>query len=142
MIGHGNGEGQAIALPPRTARRALDHMAISASTLCLFHCLALPVLIGFLPSIATWIDLGEAFHIVMLAIAVPLSATALLRGWRRHGSAAPVIGGAVGLGLLTLGVVFEGGAAGTPLTVMGGLALAAAHVLNLRSDRLAALCAL
>ena len=141
MIGQGNGETAAMTLPPR-AHGGLDRLAISASTLCLIHCLLLPVLIAFLPSIAAWADLGEGFHIVMLAIAVPLSTIALWRAWRRHGQVGPAIGGALGLSLLILGVVFEGGAAGTWLTVAGGMVLAVAHVLNLRADRLAALVAL
>ncbi len=59
-------------------------LAISASTLCLIHCLVLPVLIAFLPAIAEWADLGEVFHIVMLALTVPLSGLTLFGGWRRH----------------------------------------------------------
>lgn len=131
-----------VALPLPAKRGGLDRWAISASTLCLLHCLALPVLIGFLPSLGAWIDPGEGFHLAMLAIAVPLSATALVRGWRRHGQALPLLGGVIGLALLTLGVAFEGAPLGTLSTVAGGVALAVSHVLNLRGERLAALGAI
>lgn len=114
----------------------MDALAISASTLCLIHCLALPVLIAFLPAIAEWVDLGEAFHIVMLVVAVPLSGLTLFGGWRRHRIAFPVVAGAAGLSLLMLGLAFEGRGGGTALTVAGGLVLAVAHVANLRATNL------
>lgn len=82
------GDGEAVAhLSDGTHHRGvfgLDGLAISASTLCLIHCLFLPIAIAFLPSLADWADWGETIHIVMLAIAVPLSGGTLLGGWRRH----------------------------------------------------------
>ncbi|WP_322965719.1 MerC domain-containing protein [Sphingomonas fuzhouensis] len=114
----------------------MDALAISASTLCLIHCLLLPVLIAFLPAIAEWADLGETFHIVMLVIAVPLSGLTLIGGWRRHRAGLPVLVGAVGLILLIVGLAFEGQMAGTALTVAGGLTLAVAHIANLRATNL------
>lgn len=116
--------------------RHMDALAISASTLCLIHCLVLPVLIAFLPAIAEWADLGEVFHIVMLALAVPLSGLTLFGGWRRHRVVLSMIAGAGGLILLMLGLAFEGRGIGTALTVAGGLVLAVAHVANLRFTNL------
>lgn len=86
----------ALSRSPHGGFRHLDALAISASTLCLIHCLVLPVLIAFLPAIAEWADLGEAFHIVMLVVAVPLSGLTLFGGWRRHRAAFPMIAGAAG----------------------------------------------
>lgn len=126
----------ALSHGPHGGFRHLDVLAISASTLCLIHCLVLPVLIAFLPAIAEWADLGEAFHIVMLVVAVPLSGLTLFGGWRRHRAAFPMIAGAAGLGLLVLGLAFEGQGMGTALTVAGGLVLAVAHVANLRATNL------
>lgn len=116
-------------------------MAMSASALCLVHCLLLPVAIAFLPALAAWTDSGEVFHLVMLAIALPLSGGTLLLGWRRHGSIGPLILGVPGLVLLMLGLAFEGRVLGTALTVAGGVALAIAHVRNLRATNLARLAA-
>ena len=134
------GDGEAVAhLSDGKHHRGvfgLDGLAISASTLCLIHCLFLPIAIAFLPSLADWADWGETIHIVMLAIAVPLSGGTLLGGWRRHRAMAPLLIGMAGLGLLVLGLVFEGTAWGTTLTVAGGMTLAIAHVGNLRATRL------
>ncbi|MEG3090399.1 MerC domain-containing protein [Sphingomonas sp. PB1R3] len=120
----------------------LDGLAISASALCLLHCLALPVAIAFLPALSTWLNVGELFHVLMLAIAIPLSGLTLILGWRRHGSVAPVVIGTVGLALLVAGLGFEGRTSGTVLTVAGGLVLALAHVHNLRAANMARLAAL
>lgn len=120
----------------------LDGLAISASALCLIHCLALPVAIAFLPALAAWADGGELFHIAMLAIAVPLSSWTLIAGWRGHGVVAPLVIGALGLALLIAGLGFEGLELGTVLTVAGGITLAMAHVRNLRATRLSYLTSL
>lgn len=49
---------------------------------------------------------------------------------------APLLIGMAGTGLLVTGLVFEGTAWGTTLTVAGGMTLAIAHVGNLRATRL------
>lgn len=121
---------------PGASAGRLDGLAIGASALCLIHCLALPVVIAFLPALAAWADGGELFHIVMLAIAVPLSTWTLIAGWRRHGAIAPLVIGSLGLTLLVAGLGFEGLMLGTALTVAGGVTLAMAHVGNLRATRL------
>lgn len=59
------GDGEAVAhLSDGTHHRGvfgLDGLAISASTLCLIHCLFLPIAIAFLPSLADWADWGRRF---------------------------------------------------------------------------------
>ncbi|WP_312489732.1 MerC domain-containing protein [Sphingomonas sp.] len=146
MVGQRPGDGEALADGIQGAHHGgmlgLDGLAISASTLCLVHCLVLPIVIAFLPSIAEWADWGDAVHIIMLVIAVPLSGGTLFAGWRRHRAKGPLWTGMAGLALLVLGLPFEGMTLGTALTVAGGMALAVAHVGNLRATRLQYLTAL
>lgn len=123
-------------LSPRPAPGGdmLDSLAVCASVVCMVHCLALPVLLAALPALATWFDPGETFHVAVLAFAVPTSALALIGGWRVHHAIPPVILGASGLVLMTLGIVFGGRAAlETMLSVSGSLMLAFAHVANWRN---------
>ncbi|WP_440979324.1 MerC domain-containing protein [Sphingomonas pseudosanguinis] len=131
-----------IATPDRHHGRGWDRLAISASALCLVHCLVLPLLAAFLPMIAQWAGWGEAFHVAMLGIAVPLSSLTLFAGWRRHRALVPPAIGAAGLALLVAGLVFDGQGLGTALTVAGSIALAVAHIVNLRASNLAILSAL
>ncbi len=115
----------------------LDGAAVTASALCLFHCLALPVLIAALPALAQSLDLGEGVHAAMLAIAVPTSGLALLAGYRRHGAIVPIVSGTAGLILLAGGLIALRPPTELLLTVAGSLLLAAAHVANWRLGKLA-----
>ncbi len=110
-----------------------DGLAVGASVLCLIHCLVLPILIAALPALAARLDLGEGFHLGVLAFALPISAVALGEGWRRHRGLTPLAVGAFGLMLLAAGLAFEDWVAvETGVTVAGSLLLAGAHVANWR----------
>ncbi|MES2420955.1 MAG: MerC domain-containing protein [Pseudomonadota bacterium] len=112
----------------------LDGLAVCASVVCMIHCLALPLLLAALPALTAWFDPGETFHVAVLAFAIPTSALALIGGWRSHRATPPLLLGASGLVLMTLGIVFGGRAAlETALSVSGSLMLAFAHVANWRN---------
>ncbi|HXH15720.1 MAG TPA: MerC domain-containing protein [Sphingomonas sp.] len=115
----------------RSGEDMLDGFAMCASAVCMVHCLAVPVLLAALPALATWFHPGEYFHWAILAFAVPTSALALIGGWRLHRAVVPVVFGALGLILMTLGVVFAAREAiETALSVSGSLSLAFAHIAN------------
>jgi hypothetical protein len=110
-----------------TAARRGDAAALTLSTLCLVHCLALPVVAVALPILGAFAE-AEWVHWIFAGLAAPISLWTLRRS---------------GAGLLTLaaaGVVllFAGAAefptheAETVVTVTGGLLISAAHILNLR----------
>ena len=111
--------------------RLLDGSAIGLSTLCLIHCLALPVAAALLPMLGAWAE-AEWLHILFVAVAAPLSAFALLGS--AHGGRAPasLMGlAAIGVGLLAFGAfAAPSEAMETPLTVAGSLCLASAHIWN------------
>lgn len=103
----------------------LDAGAVALSSLCLLHCLALPLLAAALPLFGTWAE-AEWVHLLFVAIALPLTGYALWRAERRH--PLPVLAWATagaGLGLLLAGALalpshdWE-----TPMTVTGSLLLA------------------
>lgn len=122
-----------MSIPVARRQQWFDSLAIGASTLCLIHCLALPILIVAVPTLATFLALPEAFHLWAFALAVPTSLLAMAAGRRRHGQRRPVLLAAVGLALLGAGALLVEGAAETVLTVAGGLTLAVAHALNWRA---------
>lgn len=118
-------------VPSGHATDWLERAAVGASLVCLVHCLALPLLLAALPALAALVAIPETFHVWVLAVAVPMSGFALLLGIRDHRSRLPLFIGSVGLGLLAVGaLVLLGGRLETPVTVVGSLALAAAHLLN------------
>ncbi len=109
----------------------VERAALSASMLCLIHCLALPLVLAALPIVSATIALPEQVHVAILAFAIPSSLAALLMGMRRHLAVGPLFAGIAGLGLLALGaLVFGATWLETPITVTGSLVLAAAHVRN------------
>lgn len=125
------------ANPVRASRTRLtdisEGMAVSASLLCLIHCLALPFLLLLLPGVLGLFVGSPAFHGVALAVALPAALIALQHGYRQHRAPLPVIlgiSGSVCLVTALLPVMSEGAEA--TLTVAGSLMLVAGHALNWR----------
>jgi hypothetical protein len=61
-----------------------DKIAISLSTLCVIHCLSLPLLVALLPSFTVLSLHGEAFHFWMVVAVIPISLFALQMGCKKH----------------------------------------------------------
>ncbi|KOQ73208.1 MerC family mercury resistance protein [Stenotrophomonas maltophilia] len=111
----------------------LDAGAVALSSLCLLHCLALPLLAAALPLFGAWAE-AEWVHLLFVAIALPLTGYALWRAERRR--PLPVLAWAtagMGLGLLLAGALaLPSHSWETRLTVTGSLLLAATHLWNAR----------
>lgn len=120
----------------------IEGIAVGATIACLIHCLALPLLFAVIPVISTVLPIPQHFHMIALGLAIPATGGALFAGFRRHRLAAPLIAGTAGLILLTLGATYwEATAMETPVTVLGSLCIAAAHLANWRYRRAAGLTA-
>ena len=78
-----------------------DRIGMLASLGCAIHCAAMPLVIGYLPSLGlTWMA-GESFHKWMAVICAVIALVAFVPGWRRHRLIAPAMLGAVGIGLIS-----------------------------------------
>lgn len=108
-----------------------DASAIALSTLCLIHCLALPLLAAALPLLGVWAE-EEWVHIAFVAVAMPLTGYALWRTHRRRGLPVSLRAlAALGLaGLLAGALGWPREEWETPITVAGSLMLASAHLWN------------
>ena len=105
-----------------------DAVGVMGSLVCLVHCLLPPLAVVVLP----WLVLfeGESLH---RWLAVSLAAPVLLAfvfGWRRHGRWLPGFFMAGGLATLNAAAFTAPEHWEIELTVLGGLFLIAAHVLN------------
>ncbi len=84
-----------------------DKAAIGLSLLCALHCLAFPLALVSLPSVAALQLDDEAFHLWMIIAVIPTSAFALTMGCRQHKRYHLMVLGLLGLTLLILAVVLE-----------------------------------
>ena len=120
----------------------LDGAAAALSSLCLLHCLLLPLGLGLVPAFGGLFDgllQGPAWvHWLLLGAAAPVSVYALWRGVGRHGDQRPWRLALLGFLLMAAGALFHGNQPAEPLlTVGGGLIVAFAHWRNwsaLRTD--------
>lgn len=116
--------------PPRW----LDGVAVTASVLCLIHCLVLPAILVALPVLATMLTVPESFHPFAFALALPTSMLAMTLGRRRHGLRWPLVVAAIGLTLLGIGAfAIESETMERAVSSVGALLLAVAHVGNWRA---------
>lgn len=83
----------------------LDAGAVALSSLCLLHCLALPLLAAALPLFGVWAE-AEWVHLVFVAIALPMTGFALWRAERRQPLPALAwLSAGMGLALLMAGAL-------------------------------------
>ena len=129
--------------PSAAADHLLDRAGIGISVVCLIQCIALSATIVLAPFVSLGVFGSDLFHRGLLAVIVPVSATALALGYRAHRRGAPLLLGGAGLATLVAAAWLE--AAGLPplaaslVTSIGGVLLILAHRSNLRSRRCAAL---
>ncbi|CAM2069164.1 MerC domain-containing protein [Sulfidibacter corallicola] len=147
-----SGEDHPTCCATKSPHPALDVLGVGLSTLCLVHCLLLPLLPLLLAMPALPEIHDERVHTGFLVVIVPIALVALWRGLRHHGRIAVVVWGALGTVLLVLGALAERfgmGHSGTPtvlaehfehfgtpvetsLTVLGSVLLSGAHLFNRR----------
>lgn len=124
-----------------TNRPAWDRAGLTASTLCVAHCVAMPFVAAALPIIAAT---EGATHAVLALAVLSFSLLAFVPGFRKH-RRRPALGlGAAGVALIWLPVVLpetlSSEAIETLATVSGGLTMVAAHLVNLHFCRTCRVC--
>lgn len=112
----------------RPASRIWDVFAVTLSSVCMLHCLGLPLLAALLP-IASQFGGGEAVHIAMVVLAIPITLWVVVTEYR-SGRNGYFIGTAItGLALMIAAIVIPVlEAHETAVTVVGGSMLAGAHL--------------
>ena len=102
--------------------------------LCMIHCLAFPLLVALLPSIAALPLDKEAFHLWMVIAVIPISLYALTLGCKKHKKKSILSFGLLGLVCLVSAVLLGesriGEAGEKILTVIGALLIAFSHYKN------------
>ena len=121
--------------------RKADRVGLAASLLCAIHCALVPLALSLLPALGLkfggWVDIDQAF----VVFAGLLGATTMTLGYRRHRAFRAWALLAAGLVLVCLGSftpLHSHGVGHAAVMTVGGLALAGAHLLNLRLSHRAA----
>ncbi len=112
-----------------------DRVGFAASFLCAIHCALWPWLLALAPAfgleVGGWIDLDQAF----VVFATLLGVSTLALGWRRHRGFHAWLLLVPGLTLVWLGAfspLHDHSMTHAVVMTVGGLLLAAAHMVNLR----------
>jgi len=113
-----------------------DRLAIGLSLMCALHCLALPILLVLLPSVASLQLDSESFHFWMVLVVIPTSIYALTLGCKQHKRSYLLVIGSLGLVSLLLAVFLPESFFGEPgekvFTLLGAVLIAIAHFRNYR----------
>jgi hypothetical protein len=122
-----------------TLSKYFDRIAIALSTVCIVHCLAMPLLVAVLPIAALSLGDDTHFHGLMLWLVVPTSVVGFGLGFRVHRHPGIVGAGAVAVAILAAAALW-GHSNWNPLAevaanVTASLALAGAHWRNFREVR-------
>lgn len=124
---------------PMSASRYLDRIAITLSTICIVHCLAMPVLVAALPVLAVAFGTDGHFHALMLWLVVPTSALGFGLGYKVHGNAAIVATGTAAVVVLAIVALWGhdhwNRTVEIGVNVIASLLLASAHWRNFREVR-------
>ncbi len=131
---HDHGDGHIQEHSSRQAIVSMDSLGIIASTLCLIHCLAMPLVVAFLPLFGLQFLEGHGAHLALAGFVVAFGLLAILPGYMKHRKPAVLAGLVVGLTLVlsaTFGyAVGLSESAELPLITVGNLVLVVSHLFN------------
>ena len=113
-----------------------DRLGISASMLCVVHCLVTPFLVLLIPLMSTHLS-DNWFHLLIFIVVLPVAIYALWRGYRLHRMKRVLGLGAFGLALMCFGTFVHTSDiwAESEVMICAGLILSAAHFINMRGCR-------
>ncbi len=111
-----------------------DNLGIGASTICLIHCMILPVMLVVFPTVTlAWLA-DDSMHVPLLAALILPAAIAAITGFLAHKHLSTAVIMAFGLGAVTLGTFAQQvglpHSLEIPVMVLGSLTLIGAHWAN------------
>lgn len=115
-------------------QKLIDGSAMGLSLLCLFHCLAMPLVVSVLPMLGAHLFEETTMHVFFFVAAMPLSLFGLWLGVRgAHGGGRLMILAGAGLVLMFGGALHDiSGEYDVAFTSVGVSLVALAHFLNWR----------
>ena len=112
-----------------------DFAGILVSGICVLHCIAIPLILLFLPTFGEHlIPQEDITHVVLLGFILGIAGISFVSGYRVHGKWQPVAWMVVGMFFILVATFFAHNYLGhfwePILAIIGSLALIRAHYLN------------
>ena len=105
-----------------------DNVGVVVSSLCVVHCVGLPLMAAILPFLS-WVP-DERVHWLLTFLAMPVGCLALIPGYLRHRRRqVPLLGG-MGLALMVSAPMLPWAGIEQLVTTLGGFSVVAAHLAN------------
>ena len=124
-------------MPPvsiRLQRVNWDVVGVGASTLCVIHCLLLPVVLAFAPTLAHFVPGNEAVHLSLAYLLTGVGILAFRAGYRVHREKFVLVLLMVGIAAVTVGAyagsLLPSHSWEVAITFTGSAFLIVAHRLN------------
>lgn len=125
--------------PPVLTPSRWDFVGITASMLCLLHCLAMPFVLLAFPVIERLIPAEHEVHMALGVLVASTGLVAFLIGYREHRRLPLFATAVVGVGAILLGSfgheTLPSHRWAEAITVFGSVVLVTAHLINLRLCR-------
>ena len=114
-----------------------DKLAIGLSFMCAMHCIALPLVLMFLPTVTGLLALNdERFHLWLVFAVIPISLFAVISGYLHHKGSKVLSVSAAGLVMLVGAVTFGHDVLGETgeviFTLLGSGLVAFGHIFNIK----------
>lgn len=117
-----------------SGRSSLDLLGVIIASICMIHCLALPLLVSALPMVAGGILEDEWTHKALAGLVVTVALTAVLPAYLKHGNKMVLFGMISGLSLVLIASFACGKLISeeleVPLISLGNLLIMATHLRN------------
>ena len=97
------------------SRIGWDTIGVTASTLCLIHCVLTPIALSFAPVLSEFLPGDSAVHRVVIVLVVAIGLLAFIPGYRKHHKAIvflPMLAGVWAIGLGAFGGLIHGTSGG------------------------------
>jgi hypothetical protein len=113
------------------------YIGLSASFLCLIHCLALPFVTPFLPLLASH---NHWFMEAVFIALITLSTLTIYRGYRTHNDRRALVIGMTAFAFLACSLILPHNNLQLALSVLGSILMMMAHIANYRLCRVTKPC--
>jgi MerC mercury resistance protein len=122
------------SVPRSLPRVNWDAIGVGASTLCAIHCLLLPIVLSFAPTLAHFVPGTEAVHRTLAYLLAAVGLIAFWNGYKVHRRRVVLLLLAIGILAITVGAYADSLLSNHTwevlITVAGSLFLIVAHSLN------------